>query len=123
MKFEYKARRIADLRNRFKGPKPKKPASAFHRGRKFEWIVRKHFQCLGFFVLRSAASRTPVDLIAVKLGMLLFIQCKLKQELSKEQRVELGALAEHCGAIAISASIWGMKRINVSGEMSTDLPF
>jgi len=48
----------------------------YNKGRSFEYKVRDKFQSLGYFTIRSAGSKTPVDLIALKKGELLFIQCK-----------------------------------------------
>lgn len=45
-------------------------------GRRLEWKMKGYFQSLGFFVVRSAGSRSPVDLIAIGSNRLLLIQCK-----------------------------------------------
>lgn len=38
----------------------------YSRGRAFEWSVRKQFEKGGCFVMRSAGSRGPFDLIAIE---------------------------------------------------------
>jgi len=72
-------------------------------GRRFEWRIRDHFKEAGYFVLRSPRSAGPVDLIAIRKGQILFIQCKLGGVLSKSERKALADLAESVGAIPILA--------------------
>ncbi|MGH1574344.1 hypothetical protein ACRAWG_31445 [Methylobacterium sp. P31] len=45
-------------------------------GRQFEYRVRDHLKSLGYVALRSPGSRTPIDIMAVRPGVVLFIQCK-----------------------------------------------
>lgn len=49
----------------------------YRRGADFERAVRTDLQGHGYVVIRSAGSKSPVDLIAFKQGELLLIQCKL----------------------------------------------
>ena len=63
-------------------------------GRRFEWEVRNYLEKRGCFVLRSAGSRTVVDLIAIGWGRVMIIQCKRGGRLSPAERQELLALAE-----------------------------
>ena len=57
-----------------KAPKQTK----YRVGREFEYRTRDALRKLGYFVLRSPRSGSPVDLIAVKLGKIVFVQCKLR---------------------------------------------
>jgi Holliday junction resolvase len=51
--------------------------SQYARGTRFEHDVRDDLRACGYEVVRSAGSKTVVDLIAIKQGQLLFLQCKL----------------------------------------------
>lgn len=48
----------------------------YNKGRRLEYSVRNHIIKKGFFAIRSAGSKTPVDVIGFKENILLFIQCK-----------------------------------------------
>lgn len=48
----------------------------YKKGRRFEWAVRDELEEAGYQVIRSAGSKTKVDIVAWKMGELLFIQCK-----------------------------------------------
>jgi len=50
--------------------------SSYKTGRMVEYRVRDKFKEKGFHVLRAAGSKGPADLIAIKTGVLVFIQCK-----------------------------------------------
>ena len=77
-------------------------------GRKFEYRVRDYFESIGYFVLRSAGSHTPVDLLAVnkKCGMIYLIQCKHgTNKISKIDIEKLFKIAQYFDAsIAIVAT-------------------
>jgi Holliday junction resolvase len=47
-------------------------------GRNFEYYVKRYFESMGFFVIRSAGSHTPIDLLAVHktYSKIYLIQCK-----------------------------------------------
>lgn len=45
-------------------------------GTRFEHRVRDHLTANGYQVVRSAGSKTKIDLIALKPGQVLLIQCK-----------------------------------------------
>lgn len=48
----------------------------YTRGRSFEYKVRNYFKDLGWVVVRSAGSKTKADLVAMKSGITLLVQCK-----------------------------------------------
>ena len=48
----------------------------YTRGRSFEYKVRDYFRDLGWVVVRSAGSKTKADLVCMKAGITLLIQCK-----------------------------------------------
>lgn len=121
MTFTYERRSTSDLIERA-GYKKKLARGSPSKGRRFEYRVRGHFQCAGFFVLRSAGSRTPIDLIAFKRGMILFIQCKTVGIMTKAKRQELYTLAEANGALALIANELGIYQIVASGDVRDYLP-
>jgi len=58
----------------------------YARGRRFEWRVRDVLRGEGWLVLRTAGSRGPVDLIALRPGEVRFIQCKTRYPTDREWR-------------------------------------
>jgi Holliday junction resolvase len=76
----------------------------YKRGRNFEYIVARAFRLLGWWVLRSPQSRSPIDLLAVKAGRILAIQCKRGASITVAQKQELIDLAKSLGAMAILAT-------------------
>ena len=77
------------------------PAS-YLKGRRFEWRVRSYFESLGFVVVRAAASK-PVDLVALRGGQALLIECKYNADITRYEREQMLGLAERAGAIPILA--------------------
>jgi len=66
----------------------------YRRGRRFEYRVRDYLQAAGYFVLRSPASRSPIDLLAVGKGQSLFVQAKRSGYCGPQEWNELLGLAE-----------------------------
>lgn len=95
----------------------------YRRGADFERAVRAHLADHGYEVIRSAGSKTKVDLVAIKSGELLLIQCKLpSSDLPSSEWNRLRELARMCDARPIIA-------LKVSGsarpfyrEVWTDAP-
>jgi Holliday junction resolvase len=60
------------------------PNRNYQRGRAFEYKVKKHYESLGWFVVRAAGSKGPADLLAVPgwddpaIGVMT-IQCKTRR--------------------------------------------
>ncbi|HSW41041.1 MAG TPA: hypothetical protein VLM76_00840 [Patescibacteria group bacterium] len=75
--------------------------SAYRLGRAVEYRARDHLRKLGFFVLRSPASKTPIDLVAVHRNGVLFIQAKRSLALAPREWNELLAVADPVGALPI----------------------
>ena len=94
-------------------------------GRRWEWKTRKHFEKLGYYVIRSAGSKGLADLIALRMEVgnldinekpttrieVCLIQCKAHKgkkppELSMEQ-IKLKKLADWLGMGA--RAIWALK--------------
>jgi Holliday junction resolvase len=51
-------------------------ASKYNRGANAERRVKKYYEERGYFVVRSAGSHSPVDLVAVRDGRITFVQVK-----------------------------------------------
>jgi Holliday junction resolvase len=68
-------------------------------GRTYERAVKQFLTTMGFFVVRSAGSHGLVDIIAVNLDKVLFIQCKLKAAPGNEELNDLYDLSRKYGAI------------------------
>jgi Holliday junction resolvase len=77
--------------------------SHYRAGRDFEHIVRNALIEDGYDVIRSAGSKTKVDLAAFKPGQALFVQCKRDGRISPAERTELLRMASHIGAVPIVA--------------------
>ena len=82
----------------------KAPRQTLYRlGRAFEYRARDFLRNCGYFVLRSPRSGSPVDLVAVKKGTNLFIQCKLDGNLRVKDWNALFDLSESVGSIPVLA--------------------
>lgn len=72
-------------------------------GKRFEYRARDVLRKRGYWVLRSPGSRGPVDLVAIKKGEVLLVQCKLNGQISNRDKDILSELAESIGAKAVLA--------------------
>jgi len=70
----------------------------YRKGRAFEYRVKHHLEKGGCFVVRSASSHGPADLVALKGGKVLLVQCKMRGNLSKVEKAELINAAILAGA-------------------------
>ncbi len=50
--------------------------SNYSKGRVYEWKAQKELEAEGYVVVRSSASHSPIDLIAVGCGSIKIIQVK-----------------------------------------------
>lgn len=75
----------------------------YNDGRRFEYKVRDALREDGYEVLRSAGSKTKIDLVAMKTGQLVFVQCKLNGLCAPAERARLRELAQMVGALPIVA--------------------
>ncbi len=78
--------------------------SLYRLGRALEYRVRDELKGLGYYAVRSPASRSPVDITAFKAGMFLMVQCKRGGCVSPAEWNELLGLATSVGAVAVVAS-------------------
>jgi len=84
------------------GRRPKQ--SPYRLGRAFEYRVRDHFRSCGYWAQRSPASKTKVDIIALRPGEAVFIQCKRRARPSRRELNQLLLEAKKAGAKAFIAS-------------------
>ena len=77
--------------------------TAYSGGRQFEWKCRDNLRSEGYEVIRSAGSKSKVDLMALKLGQLLLVQCKRDGTIGPTEWNRLVELAGWVGAIPILA--------------------
>lgn len=73
----------------------------YRKGRSFERLTRYKLQKLGYVVMPSPRSLGPADLLAVKNGTILLIQCKLYGTITKNERKKLIALSEQAGGMPL----------------------
>jgi len=72
-------------------------------GRRFEYAVRNDLTVNGYEVIRSAGSKTKVDLVAFKQGQCVFVQCKRDGKIRPAERTELLRLAALIDAVPVVA--------------------
>jgi hypothetical protein len=77
----------------------------YRYGRQFEYLVRDDMKAAGYFALRSPASKTPIDVLAIRPGAVIMIQCKRNGACGVEEWNTLLALAASCGALPVLASL------------------
>jgi Holliday junction resolvase len=77
--------------------------TAYADGRRFEYKTRTHLRGEGYEVTRAASSKTKLDLVAMKPGELLFVQCKRDGDCGPAEWDRLVELAEWVGAVPILA--------------------
>jgi len=78
--------------------------SSYVRGRSAEYWVKSLLEDQGYLVIRSAASHTPIDLLAAKDGVRLAVQVKVKSSFTKEEKAELLKWATQFGAKPLLAT-------------------
>jgi len=81
----------------------------YERGRNFEYRVKRFFEKLGYFVVRSAGSHSPCDLVCIKPDLSSFcscvrlVQCKYGE--SKMSKKEEKKFREFCDELFASGYI------------------
>lgn len=79
--------------------------SKYRNGRAFEYKVRDALKARGYFVLRSAGSKSPVDLAALSHTGILLVQCKRSGRLGIAEWNQLYELAESVKAIPLMVEV------------------
>ena len=76
----------------------------YRRGRAFEYAVMRFLQAANYWCLRSPASRGPADIVAIRKGEVLLVQCKSGNgKLRKQERISLVCMAVPIGATPLLA--------------------
>jgi Holliday junction resolvase len=78
--------------------------TAYLRGRSAEYRVKGLLEEQGYLVIRSAASHTPIDLLAAKDGVRLAVQVKVKGFFTREEKERLIRWAKQFEAKPILAT-------------------
>ena len=73
----------------------------YRGGADFEREVRAHLVAEGYDVVRSAGSKTKVDLVAIKEGEVLIIQCKRDGKCPPAERAEMLRIADMLQGIGV----------------------
>lgn len=81
-----------------------KRSTMYRLGRQVEYAVRDHLKANGYFVMRSPGSKSPIDLLAVATGIVLFVQCKRGGSIGIAEWNTLFALAVSVGAVPVLAA-------------------
>ena len=61
-------------------------------GRMFEYRVKKQLEKHGYVVFRTAGSHSPADLVALKRGVVVLVQCKYRKGGAKIRKKEVMSL-------------------------------
>lgn len=80
------------------------PNSHYQAGYVLERAARTLLTVNGYLVIRASGSKGPADLVALKPGEVLLIQCKAseRQRLGPAERAELHGAAQLAGATALA---------------------
>lgn len=85
--------------------------SQYRRGADFERALKKYLESKGMFVVRSAGSKGPVDLVAFDGHDRYFIQCKLSGKIGAAAIKALSQLAWDNDAEPVIATPQNFKEI------------
>ena len=92
----------------------KQPKQTKYRtGRYFEYVIRDLFKSHNYFALRSPQSRSPLDIIAIKHGIVIMVQCKRGGYCSPDEWNKLYKLAMSCGSTPLIAFRSGKSKIEL----------
>ena len=81
-----------------------KSGKGYQIGRAFEYRCRDALRARGYVVFRSPRSLSAADLVALRAGTILMIQCKTRRDsMTKKERLELLAMARAAGGRAVFA--------------------
>jgi len=66
----------------------------YQAGATFERRVKSYFESNDYVVFRSAGSRSPADLICLKAGEVILVQCKISGRLTPLEKQKLMILKD-----------------------------
>jgi len=91
----------------------------YEKGRRLEYVLKEQLERQGCFVVRSAGSRGPADLVAIKGGKATLIQVQKRSHLPKEKENALKLAAKKAGCDAYLAyrvqRKWVFRRVYPEG--------
>jgi Holliday junction resolvase len=88
-------------------------STRYRIGADFERLVKSRFEDAGYVVIRSAGSKSKIDLVALKNGVVpIFIQCKKDGKITESEMRELQRLARQAGATATVISRRDLQNLN-----------
>lgn len=97
------------------------PNRQYEGGRKFEYAVRADLTVNGYDVIRSAGSKTKIDLVAIKPLQILLVQCKRDGRCSPAERAAVLRIAGMVDAVPLIAwKIPGQSKVRYSRLMLPD---
>jgi Holliday junction resolvase len=73
------------------------------KGEDLARAVKAQLEQDGYFAVKSSASRTPADVVAIKRGEVLLVQCKTDGRIGPKERLDLIGLAIRTGGIPLLA--------------------
>lgn len=73
----------------------------YDAGRRFEWKMRDEMMALGAYAVRSAGSKSKIDLIGFFDGVVLLVQCKRDGKISPLEREVLVQVAARNPAVTL----------------------
>ena len=77
--------------------------SNYSRGANFERRVARILDADGYFTVRSSGSHGVADIVAIKAGVIMLVQCKINGVLSPADRVALFEVCQRAGAVPLVA--------------------
>lgn len=99
-------------------------SEVYRRGRNFEYRVRRHLMSIGYICMVSPRSQGAADLLAVRQGEILLVQCKMGCRVRRSERLRLIEMSEHAHGRAIVAGLllgecvfWEVSRANQRRKM------
>jgi len=75
----------------------------YRRGADLERAAKHYLEDNGYYVIKSAGSKGIADLVGIKPGEILYVQCKLDGYLTPAERVSFRQAALASGAVPVVA--------------------
>jgi Holliday junction resolvase len=79
----------------------------------FEYTVRDYLISLGYTVIRSAGSRSPVDLVAFNKSIAILIQCK-KELRGRGYKDDLDSLSGVSAPMSFKKQLWVKRGVDIT---------
>ncbi len=75
----------------------------YSNGRLLEYATMARLEADGYWTMRAPGSKGKVDVVAIKPGQILLVQCKKSKPIGPAERAELRALAAWLDAVPLEA--------------------